>query len=125
METQTLFQRLGGAAGIAALVDAIVVAHAENPAVRVRFLPVIADKARLEVIKQHTCQFLAQGTGGPASYAGRSMAETHRGMNINAAEYMAVIDDILAVLRAKGIDEQSQKDVLAIAWSLKDDILHH
>lgn len=34
------------------------------------------------------------------------------------------IDDILLALRKCSIDEQSQKDVLAIAHSLKGDILH-
>jgi hemoglobin len=52
------------------------------------------------------------------------MRDTHRGMNINEAEYMATIDDILAALRKHGIDEQTQKDVLAIAYSLKGEILH-
>jgi hemoglobin len=37
---------------------------------------------------------------------------------------MAVTDDILTALRKHRIDEQTQKDVLAIAYSLKGDILH-
>jgi hemoglobin len=37
---------------------------------------------------------------------------------------MAATDDILAVLRKHRMDEQTQKDVLAIAWSLKGEILH-
>ena len=37
---------------------------------------------------------------------------------------MAVIDDIMGALNKHGIDEQTQKDVLAIAWSLKGEILH-
>jgi hemoglobin len=45
-------------------------------------------------------------------------------MNISAAEYVAALDDILAVLRRHGIDEQTQKDVLAIAYSLKGEIVH-
>jgi len=45
-------------------------------------------------------------------------------MNINAAEYVAAVDDILAVLCKHNIDEQTQKDVLAIAYSLKGDIVH-
>ena len=52
------------------------------------------------------------------------MSDVHRGMNIGEAEYMATLDDILSVLRRHGIDEQTQKDVLAIAYSLKGDILH-
>jgi hemoglobin len=52
------------------------------------------------------------------------MHDTHQGMNINEVEYMATIDDILAALRKNQIDEQTQNDVLAIAYSLKQDILH-
>jgi hemoglobin len=37
---------------------------------------------------------------------------------------MAATDDILAALRKHGVDEQTQKDVLAIAYSLKGQILH-
>lgn len=44
-------------------------------------------------------------------------------MNITAAEYMAVVDDILLVLDNRQIDEQSKKDVLAILWSLKGMIM--
>ncbi len=74
--------------------------------------------------KKHLCAFLEAGSGGTAKYTGRNMLDTHRGMNINEAEYMAVTDDILATLRKHGIDEQTQKDVLAIAYSLKGEILH-
>ena len=40
------------------------------------------------------------------------------------AARLLVLDDILAALRNHGIDEQTQRDVLAIAYSLKDDIVH-
>lgn len=52
------------------------------------------------------------------------MRDTHRGMNISEAEYMAAIDDILAGMRKHALDEQTQKDVLAIAYALKGEILH-
>jgi hemoglobin len=121
--TQTLFERLGGTQGIKSLVDDIVVAHMENPTVRARFLPILADTERLNVIKQHTVNFLSMGSGGGATYGGRSMRDAHKGMNINGEEYLAVIDDIMVVLKKHDIDEQTQKDVLAIAYSLKDDIV--
>jgi hemoglobin len=34
------------------------------------------------------------------------------------------VDDIMTVLRRHSIDEQTQKDVLAIAYALKAEILH-
>ena len=52
------------------------------------------------------------------------MTEAHRGMNISAGEYMAGLDDIMSTLDKHGIDEQTRKDVLAIAYSLKDQIIH-
>jgi len=123
MNTPLLFERLGGTPGINALVDDIVALHMENPAIRVRFRPYLETPDTLATTKQHLCAFLEAGSGGTAQYAGRSMPDAHRGMNISEAEYMAAIDDILAALRKHNIDEQSQKDVLAIAYSLKGDII--
>lgn len=124
MQTErTLFQRLGGTEGITALVDDIVVAHSDNPTIRARFLPIVAQTEKLNVIKQHTVNFLSMGSGGNATYSGRSMRDAHKGMNISGEEYLAVLDDIMQVLKKRQIDEQTQKDVLAIAFSLKDEIV--
>lgn len=120
----SLYERLGRSKGIAALVDDIVAAHMANPTIKARFLPYAEDPERLATIKGHLCKFLEAGSGGPAEYTGRSMPDTHRGMNINEAEYVAAVDDILEVLGKHGIDEQTQNDVLAIAYSLKGDIMH-
>lgn len=50
------------------------------------------------------------------------MKTAHRGMNISEAEYMAAVDDIMMVLDRHKIDEQT-KDVLAIAFSIKGEIM--
>ncbi|WP_295006413.1 group 1 truncated hemoglobin [uncultured Dechloromonas sp.] len=119
----TLYERLGGAAGIASIVDDIVAAHLNNPVIKARFLPYLDRPERVEEIKKHNRDFLGAGSGGPEKYTGRSMLETHRGMNISEAEYMAVMDDIMAVLEKHGIDESARKDVLAITFALKGDVI--
>lgn len=123
-EAASLYERLGRAEGISVLVDDIVEAHMNNPAIQSRFLPYRSDPEKLATVKQHLRAFLAAGTGGPEQYQGRSMPETHRGMNISEYEYMAAVDDILAALRKNDIDEATRKDILAIAYSLKDEIMH-
>ena len=120
----SLFQRLGGPAGINRLVEDLVALHMENPIIKARFRPVLETPDRLAVIKGHLCAFLEMGSGGVAQYKGRDMRTAHKGMNISAAEYMAAVDDILVALKKHSIDEETQKDVLAIAWSLKPDIMH-
>ena len=120
----TLYEHLGGATGISKMVDDIVDAHLHNPVIKARFMPYLEKPERVAEIKKHTCDFLGAGSGGPEQYTGRSMPESHRGMNINEAEYMAVVDDIMGVLEKHGISESARKDVLAITFALKNDILH-
>lgn len=120
----TLYERLGQSEGIAALVDDIVDAHLRNPVIKARYEPLASDPQKFEDAKKHLRNFLGTGSGGPEDYAGRSMPDTHRGMNISAAEYMAACDDIMNTLEAHEVDEQARKDVLFIAWSLKDEIMH-
>ena len=119
----TLFERLGGSDGIAAIVDTVASSHLNNATIAKRFEPLLQDPARLKMALKHLCDFLAQGSGGPANYSGRSMPDAHRGMNISGEEYMAAVDDIMGALKTHGRDEQTQKDVLYIAYSLKPQIV--
>ena len=118
-----LFDRLGGTAGISTIVDAVVEAHMNNPAVSARFLPYREQPERLAIIKKHTVDFFSAGSGAAVSYLGRDMVTTHKNMNINETEYWHVVDDIMIVLDGQKIDEVSKKDVLYILWSLKGMII--
>ena len=120
--SESLFHRLGGSEGIRGIVGAIVERHLENPIVSKRFEPLLADADHMAVVTQHLCDFLEEGSGGPARYQGKSMVDAHTGMNISGEEYLAVIDDIMGALAEKEIDEATQKDVLHIAYSLKPQI---
>lgn len=52
------------------------------------------------------------------------MLATHRGMNINEEEYLAVVDDIMAALDKHQVGDREKQEMLMIAWSLKSEILH-
>jgi hemoglobin len=119
VNSPSLFERLGGTAGIAGIVDSLIAAHMENPVIRARFVPYLDTPERIEAMKGHACTFFEAGSGGPRSYTGRAMRDAHRGMNISEAEFVAVIDDVLLVLRKHGVDEATEKDILSIAYSLK------
>ncbi len=123
VEKATLFERLGGTAGISAIVDEVVQTHMENPAISARFIPYNDEPERLAVIKKHTVDFFSAGSGGAVEYKGRSMEETHTGMNISREEYTHVIDDIMLVLGNHGMSDDTKKEVLFILWSLRDMII--
>jgi hemoglobin len=118
-----LYERLGGAQGISSIVDDIVEAHLSNPVIKARFLPYLERPEEVAVIKKHTCEFLGAGCGGPEHYSGKDMQAAHKGMNISEVEFVNALDDILGVLDKHEKDEQTKKDVLAIAYSLKNQIV--
>jgi hemoglobin len=45
-------------------------------------------------------------------------------MNISDAEFVAVLDDILEAMAKHGIGEREKAEVLAIAYSMKGEIVH-
>lgn len=118
-ERTTLYERLGGAEGIAAIVDDFVGLHLENPAVSSRFRYTDIPHA-----KRMARDFFGVGSGGPEVYSGKDMRHAHGGMNIDEREFVAVIDDILAALDRNGVGEEERKEVLAILYSMKGEIVH-
>ena len=51
------------------------------------------------------------------------MSGAHRGMNISAQEFLAVIDDVLNALQKHQVGQREQDEVLAILYSLKPEIV--
>jgi hemoglobin len=114
-----LYERLGGSGGIHRMVDDVIAAHLANPVIRPRFESI----EDMEHAKQMAREFFGAGSGGPESYTGRDMRSAHRGMNISEQEFLAVVDDIMDVAEKHGLDEATKKDVLAILYSLKGEIV--
>lgn len=115
----TLYERLGGADGIRQLVSDAVDAHLANPIVGPRF----KNAPDIEHAKRMSVEFFCAGSGGPETYTGRDLLTAHKGMNISEQEFIAVVDDILGAMDKNGLDAEVQKDVLAVLYSLKEQII--
>jgi hypothetical protein len=59
-----LYDRLGGSAGITQIVNEVVQAHMNNPAINARFLPLKEQPEHLASITKHTIEFFSAGSGG-------------------------------------------------------------
>jgi hemoglobin len=118
---QSLYVRLGGARGIKAIVDDIVDLHLANPLIKARFAVISPDK--LPALKKTTCDFFGAGSGGPEVYAGRDLVTAHKGMNINEQELVAAIDDVVTALNKNGVGPTEINEVVAILYSLKDQVV--
>jgi len=120
--SDTLYDRLGRRAGIDKLVDRIVDLHLQNEVISPRY-SALDDKA-MDRAREKVKEFLAAGSGGPVEYTGRSMLETHTGMNVSAGEYVAVVDDIMKAMNEMEYPRPVCDEVLGIAYGLKEEIIH-
>lgn len=118
MSEQTLYERLGGAGGIAAITEDIWSNHTSNPLVKNRYI-----NSNPENVKRLVREMFGAGTGGPETYSGQDMLTAHTGMNINDQEFNAVIDDVMKALGSNNVAEKEHNEVLAILWSMKNEIV--
>lgn len=116
--SDALYDRLGGEPGISKLVDRIIDLHLANPVVGTRFTHSNVERGRAMAR-----EFFAAGSGGPVEYTGKSMLDAHAGMNISEQEFLAVVDDMMGAMTELGYDQSVRNEVLAIAYSLKADII--
>ncbi len=116
----TLFERIGGRAGLEKIVPDVVQLHLENPVCGERFRAAKKPPAELTRL---AIEFFSTGLSGLVTYDGLSMPEAHAGMGITHAEYVAVLDDILAALQQHGIGQQEQAELLYIAYGMKSEII--
>ena len=114
----SLYDRLGGFNPIRAVVDSAVARVAADDRVNQKFAR--SDLSRLE--KEFTDQ-LCQATGGPCTYTGRSMRDTHAGMKVTGGEWNAVIEDIEATLEEFKVPETEQKELLDLLLPLRSEIV--
>lgn len=117
--TTTLYERLGRREGITRITADLMKNHMDNPLVNARFRN-SEDLARVE---RRAVEFFCAGTGGPEAYTGQDMVTTHKGMNINEQEFMAIIDDAMDALQKHGIDDATRNEVLGILWSMRREVI--
>lgn len=92
--------------------------HLANPAISTRFAG--SDIPRLKKI---AASFMIAGTGGENNYTGKDMLAAHKGMNISALEFMAVLDDALAALGKNNVGQREQEEVLFILHSMRGEVI--
>jgi len=116
--TTSLYERLGGTEGITKIASDLVDIHLANPRIAPRYA-----NSDVAAVKNGAATFFITGTGGPDVYKGKDMLATHKGMNIDSGEFLAVLDDALEALERNEIGQREKEEVLYIFYSMKSDIV--
>ena len=123
-ETPSLYERLGGVFAIAAVVDDFIDRVMSDPKLNAN--PKV-DEAHHKVhpagFKYLVTEQVCWATGGPQTYTGRSMAESHEHLDINEVEWQAFLEDFQATLDKFEVPAAEQAELFAIVESTKADIV--
>ncbi|MBI2429631.1 MAG: group 1 truncated hemoglobin [Ignavibacteriales bacterium] len=120
----SLYDRLGGTYAIATVVDDFIerllvndILNA-NPAIKEA-----RDRVPKPGLKYRVTALVCQVTGGPEKYAGRSMKESHKHLNISEREWQALLDEFKMSLDTFKVPAKEQQELFAIVNSTKPDIV--
>jgi hemoglobin len=122
--TESLYERLGGVYSVAVVVDDLIDRVMVDP--RLNANPRV-DEAHHRVsaqgFKYYVTEMVCWAAGGPQTYSGRPMAESHRELLISGEEWNAFMDDLDQTLAKFSVPERERGELVAIVESTKDDIV--
>ena len=120
----SLYDRLGGVYNIAAVVDDLIDRLAANEALNAN--PGIGSArvpARFPGLKFQLTAMVCQASGGPCSYTGQPMKDTHADMGITESDWTLFEADCKATFDKFGVPEGEQQELFAVIGSTKGDIV--
>jgi hemoglobin len=114
----SLYERLGGLDAITAVVDSFVARCAGDGRINAKF-------ARTDVprLKKMLVDQVCEATGGPCTYTGRTMKETHEGMGVTAGEFDALVEDLVATLNEFDVPKAEQDELLERLAPMRGEIV--
>ena len=74
-------------------------------------------------LKKMLVDQVCEATGGPCSYTGRGMRETHDGMNVTAGDFDVIVGDLVATLDEFEVPKQEQDELLGLLGPLRSQIV--
>ena len=119
MAEDTLYERLGGAEGIAVVVDHFI----EEISFDLEIYPFFKD-SDIERFRNKFSEQLCAVSDGPCRYSGDDMSSVHTGMNIGEADFNRVVELLKKALTDSGIPYTDQNRLLKKLAPLRNDMLH-
>jgi hemoglobin len=114
----SLYERLGGVDAITAVTRAAVDRQMKDDRINQKYARTNVDRLIKEFVDQ-----ICQATGGPCTYTGRSMTETHHNMGVTNGEFQAFVEDVVAVLDGFKVGKAEQDELLNILAPLQGEIV--
>jgi hemoglobin len=114
----TLYERLGGQSGVAAISDLLIDRVSADARLGRSFKD--ADLGR---IKRLLAEQLCNLSGGPCRYSGDSMKEVHAGHHISEAEFYGMVDALRTILKERRVGIAATNQLLRLLAPMKREVV--
>lgn len=116
-EIETLFDRLGGTEGVAAIVREMYERVLRDPELSPFF-----ENTSIERLHRMQFQFLASAFDGPVQYSGAELTAIHRGRGITSKHFASFCGHFADALEAHGAESRDVDHALGRLATYKDKI---
>src|SRR5690242_6677832 len=104
----SLYERLGGTDAIKTVAVAFENRAATDDRINQKFARTDLNRLTKEFVDQ-----LCHDTGGPCTYTGRNMTETHANMGVTSGEFNAFMEDLVATMNDFNVPKADQDELLS------------
>jgi hemoglobin len=114
----SLYRALGAEEGVARLVEALLLRLYADA--RIAFLFAETDRANLaRLIREQFCH----EAGGPCTYSGRTMLESHSGLGLKQKEFDAFVEDFINAMEDVKLPYRTQNRMLRIFAPMRAEVI--
>jgi hemoglobin len=116
--SRTLYARLGGQSGVAAISDTLIDRVAADPRMGRSF-----KDSDLDRIKRLLAEQICDLSGGPCLYSGDSMKEVHAGHHISQADFYGMVETLRTILKERHVGIAATNELLRRLAPMKRDVV--
>jgi hemoglobin len=114
----SLYRDLGQLPGITRIVEGMLLNIARDPRIVERFRKIDIQRLRDKLIEQFCFE-----SGGPCTYTGDTMAESHKGQNVSRSDFNALVEDLIASMDSQGIAVPAQNRLIARLAPMRGEVI--
>jgi len=104
----SLYRDLGEQAGITRIVEGMLLNIAGDARIVRHFENIDIERLRDKLVEQ-----ICVEAGGPCTYTGDSMKESHKGQNLTPSDFNALVENLQDAMTAQGVAIPAQNRLLA------------
>jgi hemoglobin len=114
----SLYRALGEQAGIETVVESMLLKIAGDKRIVQHFEDVDIQRVRDKLVEQFCME-----AGGPCTYTGDSMEESHTGLNLTPSDFNALVENLQAAMTEQGVAIPAQNRLLARLAPMRGQII--